>query len=117
MPEVLLEEEHPFVSEGFVSLTKEDAQVPVKILRDTGASQSLMLQNVVPLSNKTSTDANVLIQGVELNTTYYCPLTQSVSSFRFDYWSCGCGDKAHIAIEGSFPLYLVMTAKSSQIRG
>jgi len=67
MPEVSLVEEHPFVSEGFVSLTKEDAQVPVKILRDTGTSQSLMLQNVLPLSNKTSMDANVLIQGLELN--------------------------------------------------
>ena len=68
MPEVLLEEEHPFVSEGCASLTKEDTQVSVKILRDTGALQSLMLQNVLPLSNKTLMDANVLIQGVELNT-------------------------------------------------
>ena len=65
MPEVSLEEEHSFVSE---SLTKEGTQVPVKILRDTGASQSLMLQNVLPLSNKTSMDVNVLTQGMELNT-------------------------------------------------
>ena len=68
MPEVSPEVEHPFVSKGFVSLTEGDPPVPVKILRDAGASQSLMLQNVLPLSNKTAIDANVLIQGVELNT-------------------------------------------------
>ena len=68
MPEMSLEEEHPFVSEGFVSLTKENTQIPIKILRDTGASQSLMIQSALPLSDKASMDANVLIQGVELNT-------------------------------------------------
>ena len=51
MPEVLLEEKHPFASEGFLSLIKEDTQVPIKILRDTGALQSLLLQNRLPLSN------------------------------------------------------------------
>ena len=28
-----LEEEHPFVSEGFISLTEEDEKIPIKILR------------------------------------------------------------------------------------
>ena len=38
MPGMSLEEEHPFISEGFVSLTEKDEQIPIKILRDTGAS-------------------------------------------------------------------------------
>ena len=51
MPGMSLEEEHPFVSEGFVSLTEEDEQISIKILRDTEASQSLMIQSVLPLSD------------------------------------------------------------------
>ncbi|VDI17136.1 Hypothetical predicted protein [Mytilus galloprovincialis] len=39
---------------------------PIKILRDTGASQSLLLEGVLPLSEKTSVGASVLLQGVEL---------------------------------------------------
>lgn len=39
---------------------------PIKILRDTGASQSLFLEGVLQLSEKSYTDSDVLIQGVEL---------------------------------------------------
>ena len=61
------EEYLPFVSEGFVSICGDSQQQPVKIkmLRDTGATQSLLLESVLPLSEQTSTGANVLIQGVE----------------------------------------------------
>jgi len=58
-------EEHPFISEGYESLTENDEQCPVKILRDTGASQSLMLESVLPLSVQTSLAAIVLVQGVK----------------------------------------------------
>ena len=55
-----------FLSEGFVSLTSDSAQsTPIKILRDTGASQSLILADTLPFSEKTSTGTSVLIQGVE----------------------------------------------------
>ena len=57
---------HPFVSEGFVSLTEGEDTVAVRILRDTGATQSLLASNVLPLSAQTSIDASVLIQGVGL---------------------------------------------------
>ncbi|KAJ8038764.1 hypothetical protein HOLleu_16286 [Holothuria leucospilota] len=61
------EEYLPFVSEGFISLDGNSAHPPVKIkiLRDTGATQSLLLDGILPLSDSTSTGANVLIQGVE----------------------------------------------------
>ncbi|KAJ8035316.1 hypothetical protein HOLleu_22499 [Holothuria leucospilota] len=61
------EEYLPFVSEGFISLDGNSAHPPVRIniLRDTGATQSLLLDGVLPLSDSTSTGANVLIQGVE----------------------------------------------------
>ena len=56
----------PFLSDGFVSLNSDYAQsTPIKILRDTGASQSLILADTLPLSEKTSSGTSVLIQGVE----------------------------------------------------
>ena len=56
----------PFLSDGFVSLNSDYAQsTPIKILRDTGASQSLILADTLPFSEKTSSGTSVLIQGVE----------------------------------------------------
>ena len=39
---------------------------PIRILRDTGASQSLLLEGLLPLYEKTHTGSEVLIPGVEL---------------------------------------------------
>ena len=56
----------PFLSDGFVSLNSDFAQsTPITILRDTGASQSLILADTLPFSGKTSSGTSVLIQGVE----------------------------------------------------
>ena len=56
----------PFLSDGFVSLNSDFAQsAPITILRDTGASQSLILADTLPFSEKTSSGTSVLIQGVE----------------------------------------------------
>ena len=53
-------------SDGFVSLNSDSAQsTPIKILRDTGASQSLILADTLPFSEKSSSGTSVLIQGVE----------------------------------------------------
>ena len=38
----------------------------MKILRDTGATQSLLLDSVLPLTENSFTGANVLISGVEM---------------------------------------------------
>ena len=57
----------PFISEGVVSLLgDENSSQKVKILRDTGATQSLMLDSVLPLTENSFTRANVLISGVEM---------------------------------------------------
>ena len=56
----------PFLSDGFVSLNSDFAQsTPITILRDTGASQSLILADTLPFSEKTSSGTSVLIKGVE----------------------------------------------------
>ena len=58
----------PFVSHGTISLVGSVEERPVTILRDTGASQSLVLESVLPYSDKSATGLNVLLQGVELGT-------------------------------------------------
>ena len=57
----------PFISQGLVSLVgEENHPQSIHVLRDTGASQSLLLEGVLPLSNSSYTGSNVLLQGVEL---------------------------------------------------
>ena len=59
----------PFMLDGFVSLSGDNCPLtPIKILRDTGASQSLILADILPFSEKTSSGTSVLIQGVECGT-------------------------------------------------
>ena len=54
-------------SEGVVSLVgDENSSQKVKILIDTGATQSIMLDSVLPLTGNSFTGANVLISGVEM---------------------------------------------------
>ena len=62
-----MENYKPFISEGVLSLVgDENSSQKVKILRDTGATQSLMLDSVLPLTENSFTGANVLISGVEM---------------------------------------------------
>ena len=62
-----MENYKPFISEGVVSLVgDENSSQKVKVLRDTGATQSLMLDSVLPLTENSFTGANVLISGVEM---------------------------------------------------
>jgi len=61
------DEYKPFVSDGLVSLVGEESEAePVHVLRDTGASQSLLLEKVLPLSESTYTGSNVLVQDIGL---------------------------------------------------
>ena len=59
-------ETNPFILEGHVSLTAGADPVPIHIIRDTGATQSLLAENILPLSDATLTGIHVLIQGVKL---------------------------------------------------
>ena len=59
----------PVMLNGFVSLSGDNCPpTPIKILRDTGASQSLILADILPFSKMTSSGTSVLIQGVECGT-------------------------------------------------
>ena len=56
----------PFILQGYVSLSENGEKVPVEILRDTGAAQSILVEGILPLEEDTATGNNVQIQGVEL---------------------------------------------------
>ena len=65
----------PFVSDGFVSLSSDFVDAtPIRILRDTGASHSLLLVDVLPFSSSSYSGTNVLIMGVDSDDFVSVPL-------------------------------------------
>ncbi|KAK0137943.1 hypothetical protein N1851_025819 [Merluccius polli] len=65
----------PFITEGFVSMVGDACRVPVKILRDTGASESFICQSALPFSSISDTGSFVLIRGIGLQS-FPVPLHQ-----------------------------------------
>lgn len=57
----------PFVTEGSVRLVDSTTIVPIKILRDTGSSETFVLESALPFSVNSYTGGNVLIKGIGLN--------------------------------------------------
>lgn len=55
---------NPFVTEGYVGLLGSAEKVPVKILQDTGSSESFVLESILPFSSNSYTGDNVLILGI-----------------------------------------------------
>ena len=45
-----MEDYKPFLSQGFISLDENSDPKPIRILRDTGAFQTLLLEGILPLS-------------------------------------------------------------------
>lgn len=52
-----------FVMDGFVSLPADGREVPVKILHDTAASQSFILEGVLPLGQESALGSYVPVLG------------------------------------------------------
>ena len=94
---------HLFVSDGFVSLTEGGDTVAVRILRDTGATQSLMASNVLPLSAQTSIDVSVLIQGVGLEVISV-PLHQIHLQSELISGSVVVGVRPRLPVKGVTPI-------------
>ena len=79
---------HPFISSGFLSVQEFDMPIPIKILRDTGASQSLLVEGVLPFSDESATGDHVLVKGVELGFISVTLYTE----VRLNVWVCNCGN-------------------------
>ena len=58
------------MSQGTVSLVCQFNDTPIIILRDTSATQTLLLENVLRFSEKQFTGDSVLIQGIGLETMH-----------------------------------------------
>lgn len=85
-----------FVSDGFVSLGK-DKMVPVKILRDTGATESFIRASVLPFSERSSTGDCIIVRGVSL-----VPLSAPLHKV---FLKCGLVvGVVHIAVRPALPI-------------
>ncbi|KAL2091618.1 hypothetical protein ACEWY4_013881 [Coilia grayii] len=58
----------PFITEGIVSLVGTTHSKKVKILRDTGATETFVVESALPFSDVSSTGKFVLIQGIGMQT-------------------------------------------------
>lgn len=56
----------PFVMKSSIALSEDSDFRPILMLRDTGAAQSLILDNVLPFSTDSYTGSSVLVRGIEL---------------------------------------------------
>lgn len=72
-PVGLISDYSPFTLHCFVSLFDSVEKIPVKILRDTGASESFILDSVLPFSSSSSSGRSLLAKGIDL-TTFEIPL-------------------------------------------
>ena len=70
----IMEMFEPFIQNGFVSLSDDFSEAkPIRILRDTGSAQSILLQSTLPLSDSTYSGDNVLLKGVDTSLGSYPP--------------------------------------------
>lgn len=60
----------PFITEGTVSVDEESQPYGVTILRDTGASQSMVLRGVMPLGDQCYTGKEVLLKDLSSSKPY-----------------------------------------------
>ena len=57
---------YPFISSGFLSAQENNVPIPITIICDTGASQSLLVEGELLLSDESAISDHVLIKGVQL---------------------------------------------------
>lgn len=58
---------HSFVMDGLVSIIGDLVEWHIRVLQDSGASQSIVCKSVLPFSKHTDTGGSVLIRGLGLS--------------------------------------------------
>ena len=71
----VMETYKPYLSEGSCSVDSTSKPIPIQILRDTGASQTLILEGTLPLSEKTAIGESALLEVVQMGA-FNAPLHQ-----------------------------------------
>ena len=95
----VLAEYAPFIWDGFVSLVGSDVKVPIKILRDTGAYDSYIVDYVLTLLKETDTGDCILSQGMGL-TVLSIPLHKMILSCELVQGEVSVGVRSALPIEG-----------------
>ena len=91
----------PFVSDGFVSLSSDFVHAtPIRILRATGASHSLLLVDVLPFSSSSYSGRNVFIMGVDSDDFVSVPLHNIHLSSRLVSGPVTVGVRSSLPHEG-----------------
>ena len=104
------EEYTPFVSCGSASFVGSHMEFPITILRDTGASQSLMWEGALPFNRQSDTGMTVLLQGVELET--FCVPLHKV------YLKCNLvNGQAVVGVRPSLPIQGVSLILGNDLAG
>lgn len=97
----IMETFEPFIHGGFVSLTSDLSNATaVKILRDTGASQSLLLADALLFSEKSSAGVSVLIKGVDSSEYTPVPLHNVYLSSNLVSGSVTLGIRPSLPFDG-----------------
>ncbi|KAK0153807.1 hypothetical protein N1851_004120 [Merluccius polli] len=87
----------PFVRIGYVSLPGSVNLTPVRILRDTGASQSMIIEGVLPLSQETALGSSVLVRGIGMT---FIPVPLHKIQLKSDLVS----DRVVVGVRPSLPV-------------
>lgn len=88
-----------FISDGVVSLVGDSKGVPIKILRDTGASDSFILESVLPFSKMSDTGCCVIVQGMGL-VPFSSPLHKVTLACGFVEGDVDVGVRSQLPVEG-----------------
>lgn len=88
-----------FMSEGWVSLVGGGGQVPIKILRDTGALDSFILESVLPFSFETDTGECVITLGMGM-VPFSVPLHRLVLSCGLAQGEVSVGVRPQLPVKG-----------------
>ena len=78
----VMESYKPYLSDGFCSVDNTSNPIPIQILRDTGASQTLILEGTLPLSEKTALGESALLEVVQMGA-FNAPLHQINLTSKF----------------------------------
>ncbi len=108
----VMESFQPFIHDGFVSLSGDfDNATPIKVLRDTGASQSLMVVDTLSFSDSSYSGTNVLIKGVDSDDFVSVPL------HNVHLWSSLVSGPVTVGVRSSLPFEGIQLLLGNDLAG